>query len=79
MGVWPLLPGFAHQVRGISAYGGWDNIFRINFFVGFGIAFVVHVALNAVFPAPGARGGSSFVGECKLGVLADGDDRFATV
>jgi cytosine/uracil/thiamine/allantoin permease len=77
MGVWPLLPGFANQVRGTStsAYTGWDNIFRINFFVGFGIAFVVHVTLHAIFLAPGARGASSFVGERKLGVLADGDHR----
>jgi nucleobase:cation symporter-1, NCS1 family len=76
MGVWPLLPGFANQVRGASAaYGGWDNIFRINFFVGFGIAFVLHVALHTIFPAPGARGASSFVGERRAGVLAGGDGR----
>ncbi len=46
MGVWPLLPGFARQVRGISDYSGWDNIFRINFFVGLGIAFIVHAVLH---------------------------------
>lgn len=70
MGVWPLLPGFARQVRGISDYSGWDKIFRINFFVGLGIAFIIHSVLHGIFPAPGARGSSSF-GESKRGVLAD--------
>ncbi|ERF70196.1 hypothetical protein EPUS_00384 [Endocarpon pusillum Z07020] len=70
MGVWPMLPGFARQVRGVSAYNGWDNIFRINFFVGLGIAFAVHAVLHAVFPAPGGRGSSPF-GERRHGVLAD--------
>ncbi|KAF7510903.1 hypothetical protein GJ744_005733 [Endocarpon pusillum] len=70
MGVWPMLPGFARQVRGVSAYNGWDNIFRINFFVGLGIAFAVYAVLHAVFPAPGGRGSSPF-GERSHGVLAD--------
>jgi cytosine/uracil/thiamine/allantoin permease len=70
MGFWSLLPGFVRQVRGTYNYSGWDNIFRINFFVGFGIAFTVHAVLHAIFPAPGGRGGSPF-GERKQGVLAD--------
>lgn len=65
-----MLPGFARQVRGVSAYHGWDNIFRINFFVGLGIAFAVHAVLHAVFPAPGGRGSSPF-GERRHGVLAN--------
>jgi cytosine/uracil/thiamine/allantoin permease len=65
-----MLPGFIRQTRGISGYSGWDNIFRINFFAGLGIAFVIHAVLHRVFPAPGGRGSSSF-GETKQGVLAD--------
>jgi nucleobase:cation symporter-1, NCS1 family len=70
MGVWPLLPGFARQVRGTSNYSGWDNIFRINFFAGLGIAIVIHTMLHGIFPALG-RGGSSPFGERKQGILAD--------
>ena len=65
-----MLPGFARQVRGTSSYSGWDNIFRINVFVGLGIAFTVHVVLHAIFPAPGGRGSSPF-GERRHGLLAD--------
>ena len=70
MGVWPLLPGFVRQARGISDYSGWDNILRISFFVGLGLAFIIHVVLHGIFPAPGGRGSSPF-GERKQGVLTD--------
>jgi nucleobase:cation symporter-1, NCS1 family len=70
MGVWPMLPGFVRQTRGISGYSGWDNLFRINFFAGLGIAFVIHAVLHGISPATGGKGSSTF-GERKQGLLAD--------
>ena len=60
MGVWPLLPGFVRQVRGTSDYSAWDNLFELEFFIGFEIAFITHLGLHTLFPAPRKRGSSSF-------------------
>lgn len=69
MGVWPLIPGFVRQVRMTYNNSGWDNLFKINFFMGFGFAFVTHLILHRIFPTPGRTGSSPFVGVKKRGIL----------
>jgi NCS1 family nucleobase:cation symporter-1 len=60
MGLWPLLPGFVRAVKMTSDYTSWDNVYDINYFLGFIIAFVVHLGLHTVFPAAGQRGEGRF-------------------
>ncbi|KAI4143684.1 MAG: hypothetical protein LQ341_002852 [Variospora aurantia] len=61
MGLWPLLPGFVRTVRGEEEYSGWDNLVRLNVFIGLTVAFVVHFVLHTVLPARGSKGDSPFV------------------
>ncbi|KAL8960260.1 MAG: hypothetical protein Q9193_003003 [Seirophora villosa] len=70
MGLWPLLPGFVHTVRGMEEYSGWHNLVRLNVFFGLTIAFVVHLALHTVFPTRGSRGDSPFA-KTDRGILED--------
>ena len=44
----------------ISDYNAWDNLFVLEFFIGFSIAFIVHLMLHKLFPAPGRLGSSPF-------------------
>jgi nucleobase:cation symporter-1, NCS1 family len=71
MGCWPLIPGFVREVRMTYDYTGWDNLYRMNFFMGFLFAFVTHLILNKVFPVPGKTGSSPFVGLKSAGVLSN--------
>ena len=72
LGLFPLLPGFVRNVRGqsIKSFGGWDQLYFTNYFVGFAISFIAHVVLNALFPARGSKGESEF-NMTKVGVLGD--------
>ncbi|KAF9637839.1 hypothetical protein BFW01_g8735 [Lasiodiplodia theobromae] len=60
-GMAPLLPGFARAIKGTSDGNGWDRIYQISYFYGFGATFVAYWALFAVWPMPKQRGSSPFV------------------
>ncbi|KAL1639889.1 hypothetical protein SLS58_007476 [Diplodia intermedia] len=60
-GMAPLLPGFARAVRGTSSGSGWDRIYQISYFYGFGATFVAYWALFVVWPMEGQRDVSPFV------------------
>ncbi|KAL8656715.1 MAG: hypothetical protein Q9210_000056 [Variospora velana] len=70
MGLWPLLPGFVPTVRGEEEYSGWNNLVRLNVFIGLTVAFVVHLGLHTVFPTRGSKGDSPFVNTDR-GLLED--------
>ncbi|KAK4956920.1 hypothetical protein LTR66_013332 [Elasticomyces elasticus] len=61
MGLWPLLPGFARAVQGVSAGNGWDHLYDIGYFYGFFVAVLVYWALHVAFPSERQTGGSPFV------------------
>lgn len=74
-GMAPLLPGFARAVQGTSSGSGWDHIYQISYFYGFGATFVVYWALFVVWPMERQRGCSPFVleGVAEM-VVVDGVD-----
>ena len=61
IGFAPLMPGFIRQIRGTSSYSGWDCLFKLSYFFGFGVAFAVHAVLHMAFPTLGQRGNTPFV------------------
>ncbi|OJD34324.1 ncs1 nucleoside transporter family protein [Diplodia corticola] len=79
-GMAPLLPGFARAVKGVGGTSGWDRVYQVSYFYGFGATFVVYWALFAVWPVEGQRECGGFVLEGvaeMVGVEGEGveDDR----
>lgn len=73
-GMAPLLPGFARAIQGTSDGNGWDRIYQISYFYGFGATFVAYWALFAVWPMQKQRGSSPFVleGVAEMVVVVEG-------
>ena len=50
------MPGFVSNVNNsITVSIGWTRVYYLSFLVGFGISFVVYVALHYFFPAPNLK------------------------
>ena len=41
-------------------YSSWDNLYDLNYFLGFATSFAVHLGLHTAFPARWQRGSSPF-------------------
>lgn len=61
MGLWPVLPGFAREIEGVSSGNSWDHLYDITYFYGFFIALSTYWALHTAFPVPRQTGSSPFV------------------
>jgi NCS1 family nucleobase:cation symporter-1 len=50
-GILPNLPGFLGTIKAATVSAGWMKLYNYAWFVGFGISFVVYVALTLASPA----------------------------
>ncbi|KPI41863.1 Uracil permease [Cyphellophora attinorum] len=79
MALWPMLPGFVRNVKGISDGAGWDRLYQMSYFFGFLTAGLLYWAFHTIFPAEKQTGSSPFtlkahhqrvqIGDEKLGVI----------
>lgn len=60
MGLWPLLPGFVREVRGVSNGNAWDHLYDISYFFGFFAALLSYWAFSALSPTQRQTGASPF-------------------
>ncbi|MCJ1303880.1 hypothetical protein MMC08_006691 [Hypocenomyce scalaris] len=59
--LWPMLPGFARQVKGVADGNGWDHLYQISYFFGFFVSGFLYWAFSAIFPIKRQTGSSPFV------------------
>lgn len=61
VGLWPLLPGFVREVRGVSDGSAWDHLYDVSYFFGFLVALLSYWVLSAILPTQKQTGASPFV------------------
>ncbi|EKG20367.1 Permease cytosine/purines uracil thiamine allantoin [Macrophomina phaseolina MS6] len=59
VGMAPLLPGFARAIKGTSSGSGWDRLYQVSYFYGFGATGLVYVVAFWVWPVERQRGESN--------------------
>lgn len=59
MGLWPLLPGFVREVRGVSDGSTWDHSYNVSYFLGFFVALLSNWVFCTISPTQRQTGASS--------------------
>ncbi|KIW27545.1 uncharacterized protein PV07_07273 [Cladophialophora immunda] len=75
MALWPMLPGFAREVKGTSDGNGWDRLYQMSYFFGFITAGLLYWTFHTLFPVERQTGSSPFTLEAHIKRTRIGEDK----